>query len=49
MASTAVAAVGRIEAALQLIEKKRQNKSQVIGLMSPQQLSTLGEFESEVD
>ena len=50
MASTAVAAVGRIEAALQSIEKKkRQNKSQVIGLMSPQQLSTLGEFESEVD
>ena len=50
MASTAVAAVGRIEAALQLIEKKlRHNKSQVIGLMSLQQIITLGEFESEVD
>ena len=35
--------MGRIEAVLQLIEKRvRQNKSQVIGLISPQQLSTLG-------
>ena len=50
MASTAVAAVGRIEAALQLIEKKVEGK-QVTGHWTDVASAshTLGEFKSGVD